>query len=80
MQLQHEEESEAEYITTLKHLATHCDFGSFLNDALRDHLVVELSQDSIQSKLLAEDKRTFKKSVHFVSQFKKVHKVNWHVR
>ena len=60
--MQHEEESVAEYIVTLKHLATHCDFGSFLNDALRDQLVVGLSQDSMQRKLLAEDKLTFKKA------------------
>ena len=36
MRMQHEEESVAEYIVTLKHLVTHCDFGSFLNDALCD--------------------------------------------
>ena len=60
--MQHEEESVVEYIVTLKHLATYCDFGSFLNDALHDQLVAGLSQDSMQRKLLAEDKLTFKKA------------------
>ena len=60
--MQQQEESVAEYIVTLKHLATHCDFGTFLNDALRNQLVVGLSQDSTQRKLLTEDKLTFKKA------------------
>ena len=34
----------------------------FLNDSLHDQLVVRLLQDSIQRKLLAEDKLTFKKA------------------
>ena len=59
--MQQQEESVPEYIVTLKHLATHCDFGTFLNDALLDQLVIGLHQDSIQRKLLAEDKLTFKK-------------------
>ena len=50
-----------EYIVTLKHLVTHCDFSMFLNDAFCDQLV-GLRQDSIQKKLLAEDKLTFKKA------------------
>ena len=51
-----------EYIVTLKHLVTNCDFGTFLNDALCDQLVVEFRLDSIQRKLLAENKFTFKKA------------------
>ena len=34
-----QEESVAEYIVTLKGLSTHCEFGTFLNDALRDQFV-----------------------------------------
>ena len=60
--LQREEESVAEYSVTLKQLSTHCDFGSFLNDALRDQLVCGLRHETIQKKLLAEDKLTFKKA------------------
>ena len=43
--MQHKEESVPEYIVTLKHLVTHCDFGMFLNDALHEKLVVGLHQD-----------------------------------
>ena len=60
--LQREEESVAEYSVTLKQLSTHCDFGSFLNDALRDQLVCGLRHETMQKKLLAEDKLTFKKA------------------
>ena len=60
--MQYEEENVAKYIVTLKHLVTHCDFGTFLNNAICDQLVIEFSQDSIQRKLLAEDKLTFKKA------------------
>ncbi len=57
-----QEESVAEYIVTLKGLSTHCEFGTFLNDALRDQFVCGLRQESIQKRLLAEDKLTFKKA------------------
>ena len=53
--MQHKDESVPEYIITLKHLATHCDCGMFLNDALYDQLVFGLCEDSMQRKLLAED-------------------------
>ena len=60
--VQHEDEKVAVYIVSLKQLSTHCDFGTFLNDALRDQLVCGLYQEAIQRKLLAEDKLTFKKA------------------
>ena len=60
--VQHEDEKVAEYIVSLKELSTHCDFGTFLNDALRDQLVCGLRQQAIQRKLLAKDKLTFKKA------------------
>ena len=60
--VQHEDEKVAEYIVSLKQSSTHCDFGTFLNNALRDQLVCGLRQEAIQRKLLAEDKLTFKKA------------------
>jgi len=39
----------------LRRLATYCEFGAYLNDALRDHLVCELSNANIQKRLLSED-------------------------
>ena len=55
-------ESVAEYIITLKQFAKHCDFGEFLNDALRDQFVCGLCQQSAQKKLLTEENLTFKRA------------------
>ena len=40
----------AEYIAELHHLSTYCNFGGYLNEALRDRLVCGL-----QSEVLKED-------------------------
>ena len=60
--VQCEYEMVAEYIVSLKQLLMHCDFCTFLNDALHDQLVCGFCQEAIQRKLLAEDKLTFKKA------------------
>ena len=46
----------------LKELSSHCGFGNFLNDALRDRLVYGLGKESIQKRLLTEAELTFKKA------------------
>ena len=43
------------YIAELQRLATNCDFGEYLNDALRDYLVCGLSDTGIQKRLLSEE-------------------------
>ena len=50
-QMQREGESVAEYIVMLKELSTHCDFRTFLNDALRDCLVCRLYKKAIQKQV-----------------------------
>ena len=55
---QHEGESVAEFMATLRKLTTHCAFGRFLNDALRDRLVGGLQDLTAKKKLLTEDKLT----------------------
>ena len=52
----------AEYVVALKELSTHCGFGNFLNDTLRDRLVCGLGRESIQKRLLTEAELTFKKA------------------
>ena len=52
--------SVAEYIAKLRRLSTHCDFGEYLNDTLRDQLVCGLRNESIQKSLLAIKDLTFK--------------------
>ena len=56
-------ESIAEYVAELRRLATHCEFGEYLNDALRDRLVCGLCNNSIQKRLLSEANLTFAKAV-----------------
>ena len=43
-----EVETVAEYVVALKQFSTYCEFGDFLNDALRDRLVCGLYKESIQ--------------------------------
>ena len=67
--LQHQSPTEtiAEYVAELRHLASSCDFGSFLDQALRDQalrdrFVCGLRNDGTQRKLLTEPKLTLPKA------------------
>lgn len=56
-------ESIAEYIIELKTLAKECDFGDFLERALRDRFVCGVHSEKIQQRLLNEtDLKEFKKA------------------
>jgi hypothetical protein len=48
-------ESIAEFMVAIKHLASTCEFGTFLSDALRDKLISGISNDGIRQKLLSEE-------------------------
>ena len=52
--IQREGESVSTFVTSLKHLASMCQFGAHLNKALRDHLVCGLHNKKTQKKLLTE--------------------------
>ena len=56
-----ESESVAQFVVELKRLALKCDFGAFLEEALRDRLVCGLKNIHIQKKL-SEGELTFKKA------------------
>ena len=56
-------ETIAEYVAELRRLATHCEFGEYLNDALRDRFVCGLHNSGTQKRFLAEAKLTFGKAV-----------------
>ncbi|KAL6460959.1 hypothetical protein MHYP_G00309250 [Metynnis hypsauchen] len=60
---QNEGESVSAYVAELKKLSEYCEFGDGLSDALRDRLVCGLLKESIQKRLLTEDKLTFKSAV-----------------
>ena len=55
-------ESVATYIAELRHLAEHCEFGSTLNEMLRDRLVCGVEEPKIQRRLLAEPNLPFDKA------------------
>ena len=57
---QEEGESISNFLVRLKHLASPCEFGSFLKRALRDKFVCGLKDDGIQEKLLSEDEEAVK--------------------
>ena len=58
-----EQESITAYMAELRRLASTCDFGAFLEEALRDRLVCGLANESIQKRLLTEANLTLKKAL-----------------
>lgn len=65
---QGEGETVAQYVAVLKKLSEHCEFGAYLEDALRDRFVCGLKCEAVQKRLLTEENLTFKKAVeHAVS-------------
>ena len=47
-------ESVAQYLAALRKLAEKCEFGEFLDQALRDKLVCGIRNETIQRRLLTE--------------------------
>ena len=60
-------ETIANYLANLRRLASRCEFGDFLAEALCDRLVCGMSNDNIQKVLLTKAKLTLEKAVE-VSQ------------
>lgn len=58
----------------LKQLATHCNFGSFLEQALRDRLVVGLRDEALIRRLLLEKSLTFDSACNIVQEAEMVQK------
>jgi len=56
-------ETVTEYEAELRRLATHCAFGDYLSEAIRDRIVCGLRNESIQKRLLAETELTLKKTM-----------------
>ena len=64
---QREGETVLAYVAELKKLATHCNFGANLNEALRDRLVCGLQNMQIQRRLLSEAKLKYSKAFQGVA-------------
>uniref|UniRef100_A0A023FHF5 Tick transposon n=1 Tax=Amblyomma cajennense TaxID=34607 RepID=A0A023FHF5_AMBCJ len=62
LRLQLEQETVGEFIVQLKHLARSCEFGEFLDEALRDRLIAELRCVDTQRELFAAEKLSFEEA------------------
>ena len=56
-------ESIAEYVAELRKLTTNCDFGNYLEQALRDHFVCGLRSETTQKQLLTKAELPLKRAV-----------------
>ena len=66
-------ESLAEYIAELRRLAARCNFGTYLDDALRDRLVCGLRSESVQKRLLSESDLDLSKAVRIANAMEAAH-------
>ena len=53
----------AMFVTALRHLAIHCEFGNSLNDMLKDRLICGINDARIQRRLLAEANVDFQRAL-----------------
>ena len=60
-------ESVAEFVAELRRLARHCEFKTFLEEALRDRFVCGLNKKAIQNKLLTEKDLTLAKALQIAA-------------
>ena len=56
-------ESVATYVAELRSIAQTCNYGSWLDEMLRDHIVCGISDDHIQQRLLSKKGLTYKKAL-----------------
>ena len=56
-------ENISNYVTKLRRLATHCNFGGYLEKAMRDRLVCGICHENNQNCLLSEANLTLKKTI-----------------
>lgn len=67
-------ETISDYILALKRLASSCEFGTFLDDALRDKFVCGLTGEIYHRRLLSEKDLTFKKACDIALALELAHK------
>ena len=68
------EESVSEFLVEERRLASHCEFGQFLDEVLRDRLVCGLRNDTTQKRLLSEADLTLVKAVQIASSMESAEK------
>ena len=66
-------ESLADYLAELRRLATKCNFGPYLNEALRDRFVCGIKSEAIQRKLLSESDIDLTKAFQLATTMESAH-------
>ena len=61
------EQSVSTYLSELRSLAEHCNYGNKLDEMLRDRLVCEVEVPAIQKRLLAKPKLTLKRATEIAT-------------
>ena len=72
--VQKSNQTATEYAAELRQLATNCDFGDRLDEALRDGFVSGVSSEACQRKLLSEDRLTFARAVELAVNMETAHR------
>ena len=67
-------ETVAAYVAQLRRMTEHCEFGTTLEDMLRDRLVCGIQHKRIQRRLLMESKLTFQKAVELAQSIESAEK------
>ena len=67
-------ETVAQYIAALRRLSEHCNYGTVLEDMLRDRLVCGIRDDRIQRRLLSEATMDFDRAVQIASSMERATK------
>ena len=71
---QGENESVAQYLAELRKLSENCQFGEYLEQALRDRLVCGLVSEKIQQRLLSEAELSLKKAFEIAQSMETAHR------
>ena len=69
---QKENETIAVFVAELRLLAQHCEFGTSLEDMLRDRLVCGIKDSRLQRRLLTEAKLTFNKALEMAWRWRRL--------
>ncbi|XP_063892717.1 uncharacterized protein LOC135117411 [Helicoverpa armigera] len=71
---QKEGETISEYVAVLKKMSKTCEFGSWLEESLRDQLVCGIASENIRQRLFAESKLDFAKAYKLASSMESAEK------
>ena len=73
-------ESVAQYVAELRKLSERCDFGEYLEQALRDCLVCGLVNEKVQQRLLSESDLSLKKAFEIAQGMEAAQKETYEMR